>query len=135
MPRLLAGVVAVFLPFTPQKEAAEHAASTSIEAATSHLAISALRRATEGAASAAAATVSEGVESASTETGGVDITTTKLLAILACMSFFAFIWEQVTSLDGPNAEHECAADEYLSRADDTHTPKSALSTPKWRGES
>ncbi|MBT1570056.1 hypothetical protein KK471_31095, partial [Klebsiella pneumoniae] len=66
----------------------EHAAaSTTAEAATSHLAIDILRRATEGAAPA---TVPEGVESASTETGGVDITTTKLLAILACMSFFAF---------------------------------------------
>jgi len=79
----------------------------------------------------------EGTEASQEETGGggIDINTTKLLAILACMSFFSLLWEQVTSLDGPNAVHETAHDHFISRADDGHTPKAALSTPKWRGES
>jgi len=67
-------------------------------------------------------------------TSGVDIDTTKLLAILASMSAFALLWEQVTSLDGPNAPHEVAGDNFIEIANDGHTTKAALSTISWRGE-
>jgi hypothetical protein len=67
------------------------------------------------------------------EPGGMDITTTKLLAILACMSFFALLWELVTSLDGPNAEQETASEDFLEKANDGHTTRAALSTRPWRG--
>ncbi|UZJ51961.1 hypothetical protein CBS101457_001281 [Exobasidium rhododendri] len=85
-PRLIAGVVAIFLPFTHQGS-----------------------------------------------NRGIDINTTRLLGILAALSFFTILWEHVTCLDGPNAVEECANEDFLSKADDGHTPKAALSTPKWRG--
>lgn len=109
-PRLIVGFVAIFLPFTHQKEVEEEKE-----------AIQLVRRAVEG--------VMEGGNN-----GGVDITTTKLLAILASMSFFALLWETITGLDGPNAPADCASQDYLNKADDGHTPKAALQTPTWKGE-
>jgi hypothetical protein len=98
-PRLLAGIVAIFLPLTHQQA----------ESSDSEISIQ-------------------------EENDGTDITTTKLLAILAGMSFLALLWEQVACLDGPNAPFESAKDDLLSRADDGHTSKAALSTPPWRGK-
>lgn len=66
--------------------------------------------------------------------GGVDVTTTKLLGILASMSFFALLWETITGLDGPNAPAECASEDFLNRANDGHNLKEALQTPTWRGK-
>jgi hypothetical protein len=111
--------VAIFLPFTHQKPE-EPAVGSAEEAARL------LRR-----------VVDPGMEEPQTnteESGGIDITTTKLLGILACLSLFALLWEQVTCLDGPNALQETANDDYLSKADDGNTPRVALSTPEWKGE-
>lgn len=110
--------MAIFLPLTHQKpeEAGE---------ATNEGTVRLLVTAAEGAMG--------GVEAAQEESGRVDITTTKLLGILACLSLFTLLWEQFTCLDGPNAAHEMAHEDFLNKADDGHTPKAALSTPHWRG--
>lgn len=122
MPRFLAGLIAVFLPLTNQKETE---GATAAAASISHVIA---RQTIEGATPSV-----EPIASVIEGEGGIDLNTTKLLAILAGMSFFALLWEQITSLDGPNAEEEIANQEMLSRADDHYLSKAALSTPVWRG--
>lgn len=55
-----------------------------------------------------------------------------LLGILASFSLFSFLWEMLSSLDGPNAEQLCAP-EHLLKAADKYTPAHALRTPAWKG--
>jgi hypothetical protein len=107
----MVGFIAIFLPFTKQAMEAE----------------------AEGQANSALEVVESGADMIEVASG-IDINTTKLLAILASMSAFALLWEQITSLDGPNAPHEVADDHFIEKADDGHTIKAALSTIPWRGE-
>lgn len=134
IPRLIAGIVAIFLPLTHQLPPEEEEASATGEGSShSSSALRLLvRSAVEGAAAAAEGGETEG-SSAEVSQGGPDITTTKLLGILTCLSVFALLWEMVTCLDGPNAPHDSAPQHLLDRADDGHTTRAALETPKWKG--
>lgn len=95
LPRLIFGLVAVFLPFTYQ--------------------------------------MGETRSDFSLLDLDVDMTTTKLLGVLTAMSSFALIWEQVASLDGPNAPFDCAPEHLMACATSSHPTRAALQTPPWKG--
>lgn len=119
-PRLLSGLLAIFLPLTYQSPGEEEA----------HSAFTTLSEVGEGDGGSTEAT------HLFNEAGfhhGADITTGRLLGILMVLSFFTFLWEAITSLDGPNAPHDRASDDIMERAERHNGIKTALSTAKWKG--
>lgn len=141
VPRLLAGIIAIFLPLTHQLEPSEEGENTMEGAAgeesaaltLTHVVRTIVTESTKEFVSRAEAEPAGEPSSAEVSSEGPDITTTKLLGILTCLSVLALLWEMVTSLDGPNAPHESASQDLLDRAEDGHTTKAALATPRWRG--
>ncbi len=117
LPRLVAAVIAVFLPLSPYHighSGEEISSATAAEATSAH------RR----AEAPAAASAEEEVITATLDNLG-------MLGILAALSVFLVLFEWLGSLDGPNTEHE-EAPEHM-RAGDQHTPPHALRTPAWSG--
>jgi low temperature requirement protein LtrA len=135
-PRLISGLIAIFLPLTYQSPGEEEATAETVV----HLAKRALTTLAEVAGEAAGASAESSAEGSShliNEAGfhhGADITTGKLLGILTVLSFFTLLWETITSLDGPNAPHDRASEDIIERAERNNGIVTALSTAKWKGE-
>lgn len=105
LPRLLAGVVAVFLPL------AHHT----------------IRHVSEGETGA-------GAELAEIEEESVGLPSTKLLGILTALSSVVVLFEQVAALDGPGAPSEQACAAALSQAEQHNLANAVyLTTPPWSG--
>ena len=132
LPRLIAGIIAVFLPLSHYSvgEASSSEASmtgeptASAEPGGAALVESAGHRRAEAAGAAAEMA---GAEAEATAALG----NTAMIGILAALSLAVLIWEWVSALDGPDTEEEEAPESM--RDGDKYTPPHALKTPKWRG--
>ncbi|KDN49901.1 hypothetical protein K437DRAFT_283433 [Tilletiaria anomala UBC 951] len=122
LPRLLVGVIAVFLPLSYYHiEEAGSSEPVGGEPAVTGEREHALRRLYEGEI---------GAEGHQAKVFAA-LSTTTILGILAAFSMATLLWEWISALDGPNTPAD-EAPEHM-REGDAHTPSHALRTPAWRG--
>lgn len=132
LPRLCSGIIVIFLPLTyqapPEHEGEEEGASTA-----AHFVGVVTRQTLQIFAEAGPEGNAEAPVEAEAHHSGTEMTTVKLLGIMAALAFFSLLWETITSLDGPNAPPEEASEEIMQHALNSDGIVSALSTGEWRG--
>lgn len=122
LPRLITGIIVIFLPLTYQGPAEPESEGES------HIVNTIIKRSSQIIAEA----LPEG-EFSEPHHSGTEMTTTKLLGIMTALAFFTLLWETVTSLEGPNAPVEEAPEEIKRHASGDRGVLSTLSTGQWKG--